>query len=160
MKKGFTPLEIYLSSGLKKEKKRRVLTGFTLIELLVVIVIIGMVASIILVVLNPARKKARDSRGQTDLRQMMTAFEMKYSDDKIYPDLPDAPTEILSEDTRLAPYLSPAPYTNGKRIYSWYDDGDNQKFCVYFQLEADTSKYFYVSYKGSGETNSAACPNF
>ena len=134
--------------------------GFTLIELLVVIAIIGMLSSIVLVSMGGARKKARDAKGQADLRQIMQAFEMKYSDDERYPDLPDSGSPIPAGDTRLSPYLSPTPYTNGFRTYYWYDGGDNQKFCVYFQLEADPSKYFTCSYKGCQMNTAASCPNF
>jgi prepilin-type N-terminal cleavage/methylation domain-containing protein len=52
--------------------------GFTLIELLVVIAIIGILASIVLVSLNSARSKARDTRRVSDLRQVALALEMYY----------------------------------------------------------------------------------
>ena len=61
---------------LKFFSKRRGEKGFTLIELLVVIAIIGILATIVLVSLNTARKKARDVRRVSDLRQMALALEM------------------------------------------------------------------------------------
>lgn len=53
--------------------------GFTLIELLVVIFIIGLLASIVVVSVNAARKKARDARRIADLDTVRTALEM-YAD--------------------------------------------------------------------------------
>ena len=57
----------------KKLKK-----GFTLIELLVVIAIIGVLASIVLASLNNARKKSRDARRITDIKQIQLALELYF----------------------------------------------------------------------------------
>lgn len=53
-------------------------SGFTLIELLVVIAIIGVLASIVLASLNNARKKSRDARRITDVRQIQLALELYF----------------------------------------------------------------------------------
>ncbi len=74
--------------NLKDNKKMMIKgrqTGFTLIELLVVIAIIGLLASISLVALNSAREKARNSRRVGDIKQIQTALELRYNEDKNYP---------------------------------------------------------------------------
>jgi len=60
-------------------------TGFTLIELLVVIAIIGVLASVILVSLNTARAKSRDSNRITQLKELEQAIAMYYLDHGSYP---------------------------------------------------------------------------
>lgn len=53
-------------------------TGFTFVELLVIITIIGLLASIVLVSLNSARVKARDTKRMSDLLGVQLALEMYY----------------------------------------------------------------------------------
>lgn len=59
--------------------------GFTLIELLVVIAIIGILASIVLVSLNGARSKARDTRRQADVMNIAKALELYNLNKDKYP---------------------------------------------------------------------------
>lgn len=63
--------------------------GFTLIELLVVIAIIGVLASIVLASLNSARRKSRDARRITDVKQIQLALEL-YFDAQGTPSYPTA----------------------------------------------------------------------
>lgn len=59
--------------------------GFTLLELLVVIGIIGLLASIIVINLTGARKRARDTKRVGDVRNIQTANEDYYSKNGKYP---------------------------------------------------------------------------
>ncbi len=66
-----------------KNKKQK---GFTLLELLVVIGIIGLLASILVINLTSARRRARDTKRVADLRNLQTAAEDYYGRSGKYPD--------------------------------------------------------------------------
>ena len=65
-----------------KNKKQK---GFTLLELLVVIGIIGLLASILVINLTSARKRARDTKRIADIRNIQTATEDYYGKNGKYP---------------------------------------------------------------------------
>src|SRR5476651_1603699 len=61
--------------------------GFTLLELLVVIAIIGILASGLMLILDPVGQlnKANDARRKSDLSSIQKALEQVYSDTGKYP---------------------------------------------------------------------------
>jgi prepilin-type N-terminal cleavage/methylation domain-containing protein len=64
---------------------QRTQKGFTLIEVLIVVVIIGILASLILLGFGPTRQAARDARRVQDLRQVQHALELYFRRCGYYP---------------------------------------------------------------------------
>jgi len=141
--------------------KKRGEKGFTLIELLVVIAVIGMLASIVLVSLGPVRKKGRDARRMSDIRQIGTAMEMCYDDadcsgSEKYPDTaaqeigPDSTNwkTIDTDGTPLYLTIPKDPLNSGDQQYK-SKDGTDQWYCIYVKLEAPTAAtWFCASNRG------------
>jgi prepilin-type N-terminal cleavage/methylation domain-containing protein len=59
--------------------------GFTLVELLVVIAIIGILSSVVVVSLNSARSKARDTKRVADISNLRIALETYNNANSQYP---------------------------------------------------------------------------
>jgi len=102
----------YMSKNSKEASR-----GFTLIELLVVIAIIGILSSVVLASLNTARKKGRDARRISDLKQIQLALELYYdsSDDGSYP----AGTMEDLEGELNPDYISVIPEDPGSGDYEY-----------------------------------------
>ncbi len=144
--------------------------GFTLIELLVVIAVIGLLSSIVLVSVGPARAKARDARRQSDIRQISLAMEMCYDDAACgagagkYLDKCDAATCVNAvtkiDDNSDPLYLTvPVDPTNVDPYQYTWTNGTNQYYCVYARLEAPASTtWFCASNKGVGSKVVVAAP--
>lgn len=103
--------------------------GFTLIELLVVIAIIGVLAAIILVSLNNARGKARDSRRISEVRQVQNALQLAYNDSNSYPATLSAlvPTYVAT-----TPRMSTGGTCTGNYVYNGTSGGYTLDFCTEF----------------------------
>ena len=69
--------------SLKKQK------GFTLVELLIVIIIIGILATLVIVTFTGIQAKARDSKRQTDINAIDTTVEAFYAQNGYYPTVID-----------------------------------------------------------------------
>ncbi len=126
--------------------------GFTLIELLVVIAIIGILSTMVMVSLTDIRKKARNARRESDIRQIVLAMELDYSQDEKYSRTETMPLKIPTDTGK---YIDPVPKDPLGNDYKWRDNSlgsatscDDQSYCVWAELELEQG-YFAGSPKGT-----------
>lgn len=60
--------------------------GFSLLEILVVVGLLALIATIVLVTIGSARKSSRDTKRQSDLKEIRSAIEFYISDARVAPD--------------------------------------------------------------------------
>lgn len=111
--------------------------GFTLVELLVVIAIIGILATLLLLQLNVARSKARDTQRATAVNQIQIAVELFYDDCGWYPqDIYSALTTCLGGVGKyMANGITPTD-PNGGANYGYNKNvAPATKYQVWAQLE-------------------------
>jgi prepilin-type N-terminal cleavage/methylation domain-containing protein len=94
--------------------------GFTLIELLVVIAIIGILSAVVLTSLDGARKRGRDARRLSDVKQIQLALELYYDQWHEYPaTIGTAASSVLVSNGYIAS-LPVDPSNNAVYAYSPY----------------------------------------
>lgn len=133
--------------------------GFTLIELLVVIAIIGILATIVLVSLNTARVKARDTRRLSDMQQLSLAMEMYYDKyNSVYYDGTDFSSYVTALQSATLIGATPVdPSNSGSQVYV-ARDGSTSAYCFYTQLESTANHWAIASEDGAGKRSSASAP--
>ena len=94
LRKKFINPSFLQKTGLSRTKSR----GFTLIELLVVIAIIGILAVIIIVALNTARKSANNAKVKEACNALAKSEEMYYDENTAYATGAGAPGTLEKAD--------------------------------------------------------------
>lgn len=113
--------------------------GFTIVELLIVIVVIGILATLVIVTFTGIQQKARNSQRQTDINAVDSHVEAFYAQYGFYPTLAD-----LQDATFVSTYmkgLDPEAMVDPK-------GGD-------IAATSDSDQYSYVA-TGTGCTNTTA----
>ena len=116
--------------------------GFTLIELMVVIAIIAILATAVLVSLDAARSRAKDTNKISAVTQIRSLAETYYSATLDYSGLSGS-SEYQSIKTEYGDVLVVA--------------GDNRAYCA--EIELTDGKYFYIDSEFVAETKDGSVCN-
>ena len=119
--------------GLRWSDDRQAEAGFTLVELMVVIVIIGLLATVVIINVLPATDKAAVTKAKADVATLEQGIEMYRLNKLRYPSGTEGLQAISAEgyvkrlpkDPWGNPYVYAAPGRNGRQfeIYSYGADG-------------------------------------
>jgi general secretion pathway protein G len=94
--------------------------GFTLVELMVVIVILGLLATIVIINVVPALDTASAQKARTDIQTIDGAVQQYYVDNRRYPTMQEGLAALqpylrrVSNDPWSRPYVYAAPGRNGQ----------------------------------------------
>ena len=97
--------------------------GFTLVELLVVIAVLAVLATSVMIFINPAKrfKQANDARIKADINQIAKALMAHYTIRWHYPTAAEGGLAALVADSDLR--TSPSPPPGGAANYSYNANG-------------------------------------
>jgi prepilin-type N-terminal cleavage/methylation domain-containing protein len=140
---------------------KRYTKGFTLIELLVVIAIIGILASVVLVSLNSARSKGKDTRVLTDVQQLRVQAESAYNgtDYSATFNVATVPDGTTNGQGIVAGSVTSQLITdalNNGGVVQAMTDTSNTHYVVLGKLS--TGKYFCLDSRGSSDQSTSTLP--
>ena len=119
-------------------KQHRILRGFTIIELIVVIVVIGILATVVIVGYGSWRQNIATSNVKSDLTNLGTAMNSARNTNNGYP-------------TSIPSSFSPSPDVNMS-----YQYGDASSYCVNASSKTVTSIKYYIK---TGVISQGTCPD-
>jgi prepilin-type N-terminal cleavage/methylation domain-containing protein len=136
--------------------------GFTLIELLVVIAIIGILASVVLVSLQSARKKGNDTRVISDVQQMRTQAESAFNGTDysvaLTPNLAATTngSGIVNTAGTIGLQLTTDANTNGGSLFAVTSNDGPKTYAIYGALPStNKTTYFCIGSDGSTQQSTA-----
>ena len=100
-------------SGFRRSDGRDGESGFTLVELMVVIVIIGLLATVVMINVLPSQDRAMVEKAKADISTLDQAMEMFRLDNLAYPAATDGLQALISPPPTLT---QPARYRSGGYI--------------------------------------------
>lgn len=119
-------------------RKRGGAEGFTLVELMVVIVIVGLLATVVLINVLPSQDKAMATKAKADIATLSQAMEMYRLDNFSYPADLNALVGSDPARTRSGGYIKTLPSDPWSRPYQLSVPGKSGAFDI-FSLGADGS---------------------
>ncbi|GAB4151820.1 MAG: type II secretion system major pseudopilin GspG [Sphingomonadales bacterium] len=127
-----------------KARRRRTQAGFTLVELMVVIVIIGLLATVVVVNVLPSQDKAMVEKARADISLLEQALEMYRLDNLGYPSIDQGLSALVSPPAGLARperyreggYIRRLPQDPWGNDYQYIEPGEHGPFDLY-SLGAD-----------------------
>jgi prepilin-type N-terminal cleavage/methylation domain-containing protein len=139
---------------------KRYTRGFTLIELLVVIAIIGILASVVLISLQSARKKGNDSRVISDVQQIRTQAEAVYDGSNYNAAMTVNNNAVTNGAGLVASGVPLQLYTdassNGGVLFAKTTAGNVTAYAIYGALPStNNASYFCIGSDGSTKQSTA-----
>ncbi len=147
---------------MQKDKK-----GFTLIELLIVIAIIGLLATLAIVSLTSAQRRARDTKRVADMKSLQTGLELFWNASSRYPQLGVDANDWAGLGSALESYMTQVPtdpnHADGD-LYFYYTDNGTE-YWIGSTLESSSEQaltqdvdgalndgaYYYITSTGVGD---------